>query len=676
MREKGVDKRHAGSGRIGSDWGSRLLLALILCLVGPASSWAKTLVVAMDDNYPPYVFRDAEQHLQGILPEMWSLWSRKTGMEVRVEAMDWAQAKNRFNEGEAEVIDTIFRTPERDRIYEFSAPYATIQVSIYFAADLSGIRDARTLRGFTVGVKDGDACIDYLSSRGITSFHRYPSYESLIEAAGKGDVKTMCADQPPAVYFLVKAGLQDKFRATEPLYSGAFHWAVLKGHETLRATIENGFRQISEQERRAIEDRWLGHKVAGGMSPETLRQLGTAGLAIVAVAAFLLAWVWILRRQVAAKTLDLSRIMADLAIGETRFRTIFNNINDAIFIHDADSGTILQSNRRAEEMYGWKTADFPNLSIAAMSEGKPPFDQAHAMEWIRRSANEPQVFEWRARRRDGTLFWAEVALRRAALERRRESVLVVVRDISERKESEERLNRTIEALTRSNTDLESFAYAASHDLREPLTTVVRYAQFLESRHRGSLDEGGAEALDFIQKGVRQMMRLVEGLLDYARVESGDRRLTTVDAGAVVAEVREALKAPIAEAEAEIRVGALPPLVGDPLQMTQLFQNLIANAVKYRAPERRLVVSISGRLLPNGDSEIRVADNGIGIDPAYRDQVFVIFKRLHTQEAIPGGGIGLALCKRIVERHSGRIRIEDTPGGGTTFVFTIGARLAI
>lgn len=672
--EYGVDRRHATGSKRRPGGAGLLLLAIVLCVVAPAASWAKALVVVMDDNYPPYVFRDADKRLQGILPEIWDLWSQKTGIEVRVEAMDWADAQRRFKAGEADVIDTLFRTPEREKTYDFSAPYATIPVPIYFSANLSGIRDAQTLRGFTVGVKDGDACIDYLSGQGLTSFHRYPSYETLVDGAARGDVKTMCLDQPPAVYFLVKKGLEDRFRATEPLYSGQFHWAVLKGHPQLMATLEAGFEKISLEERQRIEDRWLGYSLGGGISPDVLRKLFTAAAAIVIFAGLLGSWVWILRRQVVSKTLALSRTMADLAISETRFRTIFDNINDAIFIHDADTGAILQVNKRAETMYGRKASELVTLDIQSLSEGQPPFDQANAMAHIHRTADGPQVVEWRARRRDGSLFWAEVAMRRAPLDRRREYALVVVRDISERKEAEERLTRTVEALTRSNTDLESFAYAASHDLREPLTTVVRYTQFLESRHRASLGEGGAEALDFIQKGVRQMMRLVEGLLDYARIETGDRRLTTIDAGTVLAEVQESLRAAILESGADIQVGPLPPLVGDPLQMNQLFQNLLGNAIKYRCPERSLTIAVSGRLLPDGSSEFRVSDNGIGIDPAYREQVFVIFKRLHTHEAIPGGGIGLALCKRIVERHSGNITIEETPGGGTTFVFTLGAEL--
>jgi PAS domain S-box-containing protein len=668
--ESGVDAHLKG--RKGHGSGRRsilpgLLLAFAICF--PA--WSKPLTVVLDDSYPPYVFRDSDGRLQGILPDIWALWSRKTGVSLVVEGTDWAEAQRRFRDGEADVIDTMFRTPEREKLFDFSAPYATIPVPIYFTADLSGISDASTLRGFTVGVKDGDACVEYLENRGLSSFQRYPSYEGLVAAAGRGEIRTMCVDQPPATYFMVKSGLQDRFRATAPLYSGQFHWAVMKGRADLKAQLERGFLQITAAERRGIEERWFGRGLPMGIDPELLRHLRTAGLVVPVFGALLLAWVWSLRRQVAARTRDLSRTLSDLAASEARFHSIFDSINDAILIHDTRSGAILDANRRAEEMYGWTADEFRALDVERLSEGTPPHDQEHALDFIRRSAAEPQVFEWHARHRNGTLFWTEVSIRRALLDGGEERLLVVVRDISERKAAERRLNRTIEALTRSNADLESFAYAASHDLREPLTTVVRYTQMLESRHRAALGPNGAEALDFILRGVRQMMRLVDGLLDYARIDKGGRRPEAVDVGAVLAETLEALAPAIAEAGAGIAVEPLPGVTGDPVLISQLFQNLIVNALKYRSPDRPLRVAVSGRRLPDGTCEFRVADNGIGIEPAYRDQVFVIFKRLHTQQAIPGGGIGLALCKRIVERHGGRIRIEDNPGGGTRFVFTIG-----
>jgi PAS domain S-box-containing protein len=639
-----------------------MAVALLLSQAAPASADPSSITVVLDDNYPPYIFRDEMGELQGILKDGWALWSSRTGVAVRLEGLDWGEALRRFNAGEADVIDTIFRTEAREKIYDFSAPYATIDVPIFFNAELSGISDAATLHGFTVGVKDGDACIDFLGARHIDSFRRFGSYEALVEAAGRGEVKVFCIDKPPAAYFLMKKGLDDRFRASPPLYTGRFHRAVLKGNDDMRQLVEHGFAVISTAEWRTIEERWLGQAFSR-LEAEELRNTARAvvmGGGLLALA--LLAWVWALRRQVAART-------QALAASEKRFRTIFDDINDAIFIHDVDSGAILMTNRRASEMYGWEAGKLRGLTTGDLSEGGPLYGQAEAMQWIRRSVEGPQVFEWHARHKSGRLFWVEVALRRAAIDHG-ERVLVVVRDISDRKEAAEALNHSIAALTRSNADLERFAYAASHDLREPLNTVVRYSQLIEHRYAGRLDADADEFIGFMVRGAKQMLRLVGGLLEFSRIEGGGRQFTAVDANRALAIALDNLSDVIQTSGAKVTADHLPTVTVDEVQLAQLLQNLIGNAIKYRSPDRAPVVTVSAERTSDR-WEFRVADNGIGIDPDYRDQVFVIFKRLHTKHAIPGEGIGLALCQRIVERHGGRIWVEAAPVEGTVFHFTLG-----
>lgn len=662
-------------------------LALIgLCLALPpppaaavspvAAAGPSAITVAIDDNYPPYVFRDERGELRGILPELWDLWSRRTGISVRLMGLDWSEAQRRFNAGEADVLDTVFRTEARERVYDFTPPYATLEVPIFFGADLSGIADARSLAGFSVGVKDGDACIDTLRSQGIDSVRRYGSYEMLIDAAARNEVRVFCIDKPPAVYLLVKKGLEDRFRASPPLYSGQFHRAVLKERHDLLRVIEDGFARITPAETQAVEDRWLGQSLARFDTDRILRRAGLVLLVFGGAALALVGWVWALRRQVAAKTGALRSALDGLAVSERRFRTMFDSINDAIFIHDATSGVIVQVNRRMREMYGYDAGDdLGRLSIGDLSEGVPPFGQDDALEWVRKAGREPQVFEWHARRKDGSLFWVEVSMRRAVIDAAGESLLVAVRDISERREAAERLTRTIDALTRSNTDLERFAYVASHDLREPLNTVVRYTQLLQSRYGERFDADADDFIGFIVSGAKQMLRLVDGLLEFSRIEARGRRFDVIDSGRALRVAMDNLGHAISESGAIIEAQLLPKVAADEVQLIQLFQNLLSNALKYRALDRQPRLSVSCAR-EGGQWRFSIADNGIGIDPAYRDQIFVIFKRLHTQQSIPGIGIGLALCKRIVERHGGRIWAEAAPAGpGTVFHFTLGIETA-
>ena len=170
------------------------------------------IVVVCDDSYPPYSFREASGKLRGILPEQWALWEQKTGVQVDFEAMAWSEAQRVMREGRADVIDTIFFTEERAKLLDFTPAYARIEVPVYVHKTLGGVGDIASLKGFTVGVKAGDAVIDYLSARGIASLKEYPSYEAVILAAKSQEIKVFTVDQPAAVYFLYKHGLATEFR--------------------------------------------------------------------------------------------------------------------------------------------------------------------------------------------------------------------------------------------------------------------------------------------------------------------------------------------------------------------------------------------------------------------------------------------------------------------------------
>ncbi len=396
--------------------------------------------VTMDDNYPPFSFRDEKGVHQGILKDLWTLWSNRTGVPVDLQATDWGLARKRMEEGQADVIDTIFRSPARERVMAFSPPYATIDVPIWFNADLGGITGPNSLRGFTVGIKDGDYCGDWLTEHGVTGLQRFPSFEALIDAAARRDTLVFCVDDPPARHFMTKRGIQDRFRYTEPLYTGQFHWAVRKESTALFTLVRDGFARIAPEERRAIEDRWFGRRISGVVNSRLLDLLVESLLGVLALGAAALVWATVLRRQVAAKTERLSEAVTALSASEEQFRTIFDNVTDAIFIHDLDSAAILQVNRRMIEMYGISDTPLASLDIGMLSSCEPPYTMADAADWVRRAAaGETPLFEWHARKLDGTLFWVEVNMRRAAVAGNDRRLLVVARDITERKAAQERM---------------------------------------------------------------------------------------------------------------------------------------------------------------------------------------------------------------------------------------------
>ena len=234
--------------------------------------------------------------------------------------------------------------------------------------------------------------------------------------------------------------------------------------------------------------------------------------------------------------------------------------------------------------------------------------------------------------------------------------------------SNRKLDHQARDLLRSNAELEQFAYVASHDLQEPLRMVTGYTQLLVKRHRERLDGNALEYCDYIVDGAKRMQGLIGDLLAYSRVGTKGALFAPVPAGDVVKRTLQTLAATIAESGAQVHCDTLPTVVGDPGQLGQLMQNLIANGIKYRngkAPEIHI-----GCARQNGDWLFSVRDNGIGIDPQYAERIFVIFQRLHTREEYEGSGIGLAICKKIVERHGGRIWVESEVGKGSEFFFTL------
>jgi light-regulated signal transduction histidine kinase (bacteriophytochrome) len=241
-------------------------------------------------------------------------------------------------------------------------------------------------------------------------------------------------------------------------------------------------------------------------------------------------------------------------------------------------------------------------------------------------------------------------------------------DISGQKLLAENLNKKNSELEASNKELEQFAYVASHDLQEPLRMVSSYMQLLETRYRDKLDQDAKEFIDYAVDGANRMQRLIQDLLAFSRVGTRGRAPEPVQSSASLAEALQNLKLRIEESKAKITHDEMPELMADPNQLVQLFQNLVGNALKFRSekpPEIRVTVKPSGFF-----AEFSVKDNGIGFDPKHADRIFVIFQRLNTREQYEGTGIGLAICKKIVERHGGTIWVETELGKGTTFHFTL------
>ncbi|MDG5758863.1 PAS domain S-box protein [Natronococcus sp. A-GB1] len=352
-----------------------------------------------------------------------------------------------------------------------------------------------------------------------------------------------------------------------------------------------------------------------------------------------------------------------------QLETLFQVLPVGAVVADGD-GSLLKANDVAKEIWGGEVFDaksvdeYDKYSAVWADTGEPVDPEEWTMAQVLRgeSVTEPNVYEIDPFDGDGRIIMEHgEPVRDADGDVRR--AIVTLTDITERKEYERKLKE-------SNERLEQFAYAASHDLQEPLRMITSYLELLERRYGDELDADGEEFLEFAVDGADRMREMIDALLEYARVDTRDQPFEPVELDAVLEDVRETLRMKIDESEAEIEAESLPRVRGDPAQLHQLLQNLLSNAIEYAgegSPRIRIETEQTG-----SSWEVAIHDEGVGIDIDKQAQVFDVFERLHSQEEHPGTGIGLALCKRIVERHGGEISVESEPGEGATFAFTLPA----
>ncbi|MDH5666911.1 MAG: PAS domain S-box protein [Nitrospira sp.] len=374
-------------------------------------------------------------------------------------------------------------------------------------------------------------------------------------------------------------------------------------------------------------------------------------------------------RQVVATVVDITARKS----AEDRFKLVVESAPCGMLMADAH-GTIQMVNHQVEVQFGYEREELLGQPIEMLLPRQYRKGHSGNREAYMREATARGMGEGRdlfGLRKDGSEFPVEIGLNPIDLAGQG-YVLAIVLDISERKLAEKRLAKQTLELSRSNNELEQFAYAASHDLQEPLRMVSSYCGLLARRYKDKLDQDANEFIGFAIDGATRMKHLIDALLLYSRVGRSQRPFSLLNATDCLQAAIKNLEHAIKDAQAEVTYDALPVVSGEAAQLMQVFQNLIGNAIKFRS-DRKPVVHVTARRASTEEGvewEFAVTDNGIGIEPEHRDRVFVIFQRLHTREEYPGHGMGLAITKKIIEYHGGRIWVESVKDLGATFRFTL------
>jgi diguanylate cyclase (GGDEF)-like protein/PAS domain S-box-containing protein len=421
----------------------RWLVLIIALLAYTPHADARTLRVVTDNNYPPYLYLNSSGRPEGYLVDLWHLWEKKTGVHVDFQPMQWSNALQRMHDGQADVIDLIFRTPGRESLFDYSPPYDTVSIGIYVDPSISGIHDVQSMNGFLVGVQRGDACAEQLARQGITNQVTYPGYVAILDAVRAGDIKIFCMDDTPANYYLYLYRDQKKFAKAFTIYTAQFHRAVAKGDKATYDLVEQGMARITPEERQALRNKWFTQPI---QFRPYLRIIAFVVLGALAALAATLLWIRSLRRAVHARTAEIQQKNAQLEassralmVEQAQLRTLVENSPDAMALKDRNN-VYVHCNAGVQELLGR-----PVDEIIGRTDDELLLDKAFAA-FIKQTDDDVQR-TGQMRRYDETITTADGTTRDLEVikvpvradDGETAGVLAVARDITERRRAEREL---------------------------------------------------------------------------------------------------------------------------------------------------------------------------------------------------------------------------------------------
>jgi PAS domain S-box-containing protein len=605
----------------------------------------------MDKAYAPFAFQSEDGKLQGILIDQWQLWEKKTGIKVEIKAMDWSEALQRMRAGEFDVIDCIVETAERRDYFDFTPAYATIEASIFFRKDISGITDFASLKGFPVGVKTGDQHVDKLKANGVTTVIQFQNNDAIIEAAKQHKINVFVADDTSALYLLNKMGAEDEFRHSAPIFKDELRRAVRKGDVALLRTVSEGFAAVDPGELKQINEKWFGRTI-NRYGPYLTYAVYAATVAFLLIAG-LVVWNRTLRKKILQRT-------AALGESEERFRQIAENIHEVFYLTTVDFSNTLYISPAYENVWGRSRESLyqdPRSFMAAIHSE----DDARVVARVERDREQGFEVEYRVVRPDGSIRW----IRDRAFPIRDESgrcyrIAGIAEDITERKHAEEKLKETGEQLRALSAGLQSAREEEGirigreiHDELGSALTSLRWD--LEGMEKIFSEPGKQLELADLRKKIAAMLGVTDTTISTVRRIASELRPSVLDdiglVGAIgwQAQQFEAQTGIVCQCDFSIEDIDL-----DQHQSTaifRVFQEALTNVLRH-AQATRVEVTLEKE---NDGLVLIIKDNGRGIT---------------TDEESGRLSLGLLGMRERVKLIGGMIHITGVEGKGTSITVRV------
>jgi len=628
-----------------------------LALVSPSAMGQTALEtpqpirVVMDNAYAPFAFQSDEGKSQGILIDQWQAWEEKTGIKVEIHAMDWGEALRRMRAGEYDVIDCIVETAERRDYFDFTPAYATIEASIYFRADISGITDLASLKGFPVGVKTGDQHIDQLTANGVTTVIPFENNDAIIEAARQHKINVFVVDDPSSLYLLNKMGLEEEFRHSAPIFRDELRRAVLKGNAGLLRTVADGFAAIEPGKLKRIDEKWFGSTI--NKYGRYVTYAAYAGVIAILLMAGLVGWNRTLRIRILHRT-------AALGESEQRFRQIAENIHEVFWLIDMVKQTILYVSPAYEAIWGRTCESLyqaPRSFIAAIH----PEDRARVVDAIERDREHGFEVEYRVVRPDGSIRWIwdrgfPIRDELARLYR----IAGIAEDITERKKAEEQLKATSEQLRALSASISSAreeeGTRIARELHDEMGSALTSLKWeLESIEKLCSEAGNQAESSNAREKIKGMMEVIDATLNAVLRISSELRPTILDDLGLL----EAIEWQAQQFEARTGIDCQIDSFVENVDLTRekatavfrVLQEALTNVLRH-AHATRVNITIGEE---EGEFAFEIRDNGRGI----------------TEDEINGSrSLGLIGMRERAHLAGGRIEIIGIGARGTLLILRV------